>query len=113
MEFWEWFTAHGGDVGFGGLVTFFFWLMFTGRIVARSVVEDIRSDAKDRLEAKERVATGYREAWEAERARGLIQDAQVVELLEHSRTAVHILESLPRSPSSDQVGGHVALPSSS
>jgi hypothetical protein len=96
VEFWDWFTRYGSDVGFGGLVTFFVYLVFTGRIVARSVVDDIRSDAKDRLEAKERVAQGYREAWETERARGLIQDAQVVELLEHSRTAVHILESLPR-----------------
>ena len=96
MDFTQWLATYGRDLGFGGLVTFFFWLMFTGRIVARSVVEDIRADAKARLEAKERVADGYKEAWEAERARGLIQDAQVVELLEHSRTAVHILEALPR-----------------
>lgn len=96
MEFVDWVVGNGGDIGFAGLVTFFVYLVFTGKIVARSVVDDIRSDAKERLAAKERVAEGYKEAWESERARGLIQDAQVVELLEHSRTAVHILESLPR-----------------
>ena len=43
-------SLNPGDVGFGVLVVAAVWLIFTGRLVPRSVLEDTRKDC-DRLVA--------------------------------------------------------------
>lgn len=78
-------SAIVGQVGIGGLLTLAVWLIFTGRLVPRSVVDDIRRERDDWKDA----------ARESEAARAEDR-AQVRELLEVARTTEHVLTSLPR-----------------
>ncbi|MCG6493450.1 hypothetical protein [Kitasatospora sp. A2-31] len=70
-------------------------LILVGRLVPRSVVEDVRADRDARLAE----LAAERDAWHAahdrsEEARHIAQD-QAAELLELARTADHMLRSLP------------------
>lgn len=74
-------------------------LILRGALVPQSVLRDLRADRDSRI--KELAAE--RDTWRAahqtsEEARHVAQ-AQVGELLELSRTADHLLRSLPRPPS--------------
>jgi len=75
-----------GQVGIGGLLSLAVWLIFTGRLVPRSIVDDIRRQ-RDRWEQAAR---------DSESARVEDRD-QVRELLEVARITEHVLTSLPRS----------------
>lgn len=73
-------------------------LILRGSLVPHSILRDLRSDRDARI--KELAAE--RDTWRAahqvsEDARHIAQ-AQVGELLELSRTADHVLRSLPRAP---------------
>jgi hypothetical protein len=81
-----WVGAVIGQVGIGGLLSLAVWLIFTGRLVSRPVVDDIRRERDDWKRA-------YRES-EAARAE---EREQVRELLEVARVAEHVLTSLPRA----------------
>jgi hypothetical protein len=74
-----------GQAGIGGLLSLAVWLIFTGRLVPRSVVDDIRQQ-RDRWEQAARGS-------EAARAE---DRAQVRELLEVAHVTEHVLTSLPR-----------------
>ncbi|NUS16301.1 MAG: hypothetical protein HOY69_33705 [Streptomyces sp.] len=73
-------------------------LILRGRLVPRSVLEDIRADRDARIAE----LAAERDSWRAahdrsEVARHIAQD-QAGELLELARTADHMLRSLPVSP---------------
>jgi hypothetical protein len=74
-----------GQVGIGGLLSLAVWLIFTGRLVPRATVDDIRRE-RDDWKAAARASEGAR-AEEREQAR---------ELLEVARIAEHVLTSLPQ-----------------
>ncbi|TXS39701.1 hypothetical protein [Streptomyces sp. t39] len=92
----ELFGLKVGDAGAIGLVVIVVLLILTGRLVPRSTVEDVRADRDARLAE----LTSERDTWrdahkESEVARQVAQ-GQVGELLELSRTADHLLRSLPQ-----------------
>ncbi|MEU1099355.1 hypothetical protein [Streptomyces sp. NPDC005877] len=85
--------AQGGAVGILALVVM---MVLLGRLVPRSVLEDVRADRDARVAEM----TAERDTWraahiESEAARRIAQ-GQVGELLELSRTADHLLRSLPQ-----------------
>lgn len=77
--------AIAGQVGIGGLLSLAVWLIFTGRLVPRSMVDDVRRERDDWKAA-------YRQS-EAARAE---EREQKRELLEVAHVAEHVLTSLPR-----------------
>jgi hypothetical protein len=90
-----WLIGHSGNISLGSITILFVYGLLTGRIVPRSVLDDVRTDRDSRLEAKEKVSQEWRQAYLNEHERGLVQDKQVVELLEHSRTTVRLLQAFP------------------
>ena len=90
-----WLVGHSGNISLGSITILFVYGLLTGRIVPRSVLDDVRLDRDSRLEAKQKVSDEWRQAYLNEQQRGLVQDRQVVELLEHSRTTVRILQAVP------------------
>lgn len=86
--------VQGGAAAVLGLVVM---LILLGRLVPRSILEDLRADRDARITE----LAAERDTWKAahqlsEEARHVAQD-QVGELLELSRTSVHVLTSLPRT----------------
>ena len=85
-------AAQGGAAAIVVLVVL---LILLGRLVPRSVLEDVRADRDARLAEIAQERDTWRDAHkESESARQVAQD-QVGELLELSRTADHLLRSLP------------------
>lgn len=89
----------GGAVGILALVAM---MVFTGKLVARSVLEDVRKDRDDRLaEMKERLAemrsinNTWHEAYLKTEAARLETAAQVSQLLTMGRIAEALLRALP------------------
>lgn len=74
-----------GQVGIGGLLSLAVWLIFTGRLVPRSVVDDIRQERDDWKAA----------ARDSEDARAEERD-QKRELLEVAHVMERVLTALPR-----------------
>lgn len=88
---------NASDAGAAGIVILVVLLILLGRLVPRAVLQDVRSDRDARLAE---IAT-ERDTWraahlESEAARQVAQ-GQVGELLELSRTADHLLRSLPQA----------------
>lgn len=89
--------------GAAGLVMLIVVLVLRGALVPRSTVRDVRADRDARLadrDARIKELTAERDTWRAayetsEAGRHLSQ-SQTGELLELSRTAAHLLASLPR-----------------
>jgi hypothetical protein len=90
-----WLIGHSGNISLGSITILFVYGLLTGRIVPRSVLDDVRLDRDARLEAKEKVSQEWRQAYLNEHERGLIQDKQVVKLLDNSETTVRILQAFP------------------
>lgn len=98
--------------GAAGLVAVIVLLILRGRLVPRSVLDDVRADRDARLAELSAERDTWREAHKvSEEARHVAQD-QVGELLELSRTADHLLRSLPRGGevTDDQPNQTPALP---
>ncbi len=71
----------------GGAVALLFatiWLIFTGRLVPRSAIDDVRQDRD-----------GWRKAAEAEQEINRVQAGQLSELLELARTTDQVIRALP------------------
>lgn len=102
-------VAQGGAVA---LVTLVVLLIFFGKLVPRSVLEDVRQDRDARIAE----ALAERDTWrdahkESETARIEAQN-QVGELLELSRTADHVLRALRGEVPGDAMDQSVAAPPS-
>jgi hypothetical protein len=84
--------VQGGAVG---VLVVVLMMVFTGRLVPRSVLEDVRRDRDARLAE----LAAERDSWKgahavSEEARHLDQDS-VRELLEVARTTEHVMRALP------------------
>ena len=87
-------TLNPGDVGFGVLVVAAVWLIYTGRLVPRSTVEDIRSSADRMVTLKTEEATAWREtAQQSAQTTAALTD-QYRLLLESTETMEKLLESI-------------------
>lgn len=105
----------GIDVAQGGvvaLVTFFVLLIYLGRLVPRSVVDDIRKDRDDRIQELASERDSWRDAHRESEAARIDAQNQVGELLELSRTADHVLRALRGEVPGDAMDQSVAAPPS-
>lgn len=83
--------------GAAAIVSMVVLLILRGHLVPRSTVDDVRADRDARIAELAAERDTWRAAHkESEVARHVAQD-QVSELLELSRTADHVLRSLPRA----------------
>jgi hypothetical protein len=67
-----------------------------GRIVARSVVEDVRTDRTDRVAEARAETERWRQAYLTEAERGRVHDAQFGQLLEASHVTNDLIRAIPR-----------------
>ena len=102
-------VAQGGAAAILALVVLFILL---GRLVPRSVLEDVRKDRDDRVAQIIAERDTWREAHQvSEKARQEAQ-AQAGELLELSRTADHVLRAIRGEVPGDAMDQSVAAPPS-
>ncbi|OLT28102.1 hypothetical protein BJF83_00980 [Nocardiopsis sp. CNR-923] len=92
------------DLGLAGLVSLGVYLILTGRLVPRSTVEDL-------LQARDERLADYITANDDLKESGRLKDEQISELLEHSRTSVHVLQAL-RDVGTDSDRSEIDLPQS-
>lgn len=74
-------------------------LVLLGRLVPRRVLDDVRADRDKRETALTAEADKWRNAWREELGRSDALQAQNKELLELARTAVPVIQALPRATS--------------
>ena len=87
-----------GDIGAFGLVTMFVLLLFSGRVVPRSVLEDVRRDRDDRLAQAIQGSNDWKEAYSQSEVARSMMAAQVEELLEHARTTDAYIRAIATTP---------------
>jgi hypothetical protein len=102
-------VAQGGAAA---IVTLVVLLIIVGRLVPRSVVEDVRKDRDDRLAALITERDAWREAYRVSETARMQSQAQVGELLELSRTAEHVLRAIRGEVPGDAMDHSVAAPPS-
>ncbi|THA56091.1 hypothetical protein [Streptomyces sp. A1136] len=95
----ELFGLSPTDLGVSGLLVLVVLLILTGRLVPRSTLLDMREE-RDTWRAAHTESEAARQA----------EREQVTELLELSRTAGHVLTSLPRAKEVDSDGALAAMP---
>jgi hypothetical protein len=97
MDFASFFESVGAaDVGFGVLVSFAVYLIFTGKLVPRSVVEQIRTDKDSSIARAVAETEAWKEAYTIEARSRLELGNQFGELLELAKTSDHALQSIVR-----------------
>ncbi|MFI2620408.1 hypothetical protein [Streptomyces sp. NPDC018584] len=101
--------AQGGAVAIVTIVVLFIIL---GRLVPRSVLEDVRKDRDDRLQALVGERDAWREAYRESEAARMESQSQVGELLELSRTADHVLRAIRGEVHGDAMDSTGAAPPS-
>ncbi|MGV9891752.1 hypothetical protein [Streptomyces sp. NPDC003395] len=105
----------GVNVASGGaaaLVTLVVLLILLGKLVPRSVLEDVRADRDARLAELAAERDTWRDAHRESEAARVEAQAQVGELLELSRTADHVLRSIRGEVHGDAMDSTVAAPPS-
>lgn len=103
----------GIDVAQGGaaaLVTLVVLLILLGRLVPRSVLQDVRADRDARIAEIAAERDTWRDAHKESEAARIDAQSQVGELLELSRTADHVLRSLRGEVPRDAMDSPVAAP---
>lgn len=101
-------VAQGGAAAILALVVLFILL---GRLVPRSVLEDVRKDRDDRVSEIRAERDTWRDAHRESEAARIEAQNQVGELLELSRTADHVLRSLRGEVPGDAMDQVAAPPS--
>lgn len=103
--------------GAAGLVMLIVVLVLRGALVPRSTLRDVRADRDARLadrdaRIKELIVERdtWRIAYENSEAGRHMSQAQTGELLELSRTAAHLLQSLPRPTAREVTAGAAVDP---
>jgi F0F1-type ATP synthase membrane subunit b/b' len=102
-------VAQGGAAA---LVTLVVLLILLGRLVPRSVLQDVRADRDARIAEIAAERDTWRDAHKESEAARIDAQSQVGELLELSRTADHVLRSLRGEVPGDAMGKPVAAPPS-
>lgn len=102
--------AQGGIIGgviaaLAGTMVYGFRLVYNGRLVPKSTVDELTKAAEQRVAAAEKQAAEraaevaeYKAAWLASEKTRHEQDAQIGELMESSRTTITILRSIAPVP---------------
>lgn len=102
-------VAQGGAAAIVALVVL---LILLGRLVPRSVLEDVRKDRNERIAEVVAERDTWREAHRVSEAARIEAQSQVGELLELSRTADHVLRSIRGEVHGDAMDQSVAAPPS-
>ncbi|MEW2402116.1 hypothetical protein [Streptomyces sp. NPDC046862] len=102
-------VAQGGAAA---LVTLVVLLILLGKLVPRSVLEDVRADRDARIAEVLAERDTWRDAHRESEAARVEAQSQVGELLELSRTADHVLRSLRGEVPGDAMDQTVAAPPS-
>jgi F0F1-type ATP synthase membrane subunit b/b' len=102
-------VAQGGAAA---LVTLVVLLILLGRLVPRSVLQDVRADRDARIAEIAAERDTWRDAHKESESARMDAQSQVGELLELSRTADHVLRSLRGEVSGDAMDKPVAAPPS-
>ncbi|NUS82774.1 MAG: hypothetical protein HOY75_08470 [Streptomyces sp.] len=108
----EMFGIKIAEVGPASIVVFVVLLILLGRLVPRSVLEDVRKDRDARVAEVLAERDTWRDAHRESEAARIEAQAQVGELLELSRTADHVLRSLREGVHGDAMDQSVAAPPS-
>lgn len=93
--------------GAAGLVALIVILVLRGALVPRSTLRDLRSDRDARIAELREECETWRAAYETSEAGRHLAQEQARELLELSRTATHVLTSLPRGEGVGRAGSAV------
>lgn len=101
-------VAQGGAAA---LVTLVVLLILMGRLVPRSVLEDVRKDRDARVSEVLSERDTWRDAHRESEAARMEAQAQVGELLELSRTADHVLRAIRGEVPGDAMDQVAAPPS--
>jgi hypothetical protein len=83
-----------GDIGFPGLLTLAIYLILSGKLVPRSVVEDVRSDRDERIKAMAEDRDIWKDAYHVSEAGRDKQGTILTELFEYAKTTDHFIRSL-------------------
>jgi hypothetical protein len=70
-------------------------LLFTGRIVTRKQLQDVREDRDARVREARAESAAWQRAWELERDARRVQSTHIEELLEVGRATSKFLNALP------------------
>lgn len=98
----DWTAVLTPSIGSAGLLAVVVIMVLTGRLVPRSVVEDLRADKDAQIETWK---TAYERAVSAQD----VQRDHIRTLLEASRTTTHVIQALPQAAGLDGQGGHRAM----
>ncbi len=90
---WLWLQG-----GFATLVALGVYLVFTGKLVPRSTLKDLRQDRDDRVAEARAETTVWREAYESSKRANEALAIQLNQMLEVGHTANRVLQSLPGPP---------------
>lgn len=103
MDFVELLKAYGGGLSAVGLLGLGVLMILRGYLIPKSVLESWREMWEARLATKAAEALAWREAYEAERARGELSESDKRKLLEIGEATLRVLQALPRGDTSDRV----------
>ena len=90
----DWAQLPVVQLGAFGVLLAVGWLVFLGRLVPRSTLEDVRADRDARVAEVRAEAAEYKEAWLASEKARREQDRQFDELMELARTTDQAIRSL-------------------
>jgi hypothetical protein len=90
-----------GDVGFPGLLTLAIYLILSGKLVPRSVVEDVRADRDARIAAVQEDRDTWKEAYQISESGRDKQNSVLEILLEYAKTSDHLIRSVQQKISDE------------
>ena len=95
-EFFEYFAANVnlGDVGFAALLSLAIWSIITGRLVPRSVVDDLREDNAERLASAREQTEEWKQAYHLSTSATAELVRQSAKMLDSLEVHEHLLRSI-------------------
>lgn len=94
----DWTAALTPSLGATGLLAGVVILVLTGRLVPRSVLDDLRTDKDKQIEI-------WRTAYETSMNAQDVQREHISALLDAARTTTHVIQTLPVSTRQDERNG--------
>lgn len=98
----DWTAVLTPSLGATGLLAAVVILVLTGRLVPRSVMEDLRTDKDAQIET-------WKTAYERAMAGQDTQRQHITTLLDANRTATHVIQALPQAVHLDERSSRAAL----
>jgi len=84
------------------ILTLVVWMVYTGKLVARRVLDDVRKDRDDRINEMRAIMENWQKAYLASEAARQEQTAQLNQLLALGRIAEALLRALPHPENQEQ-----------